>query len=163
MRLRILKDLAIAGQKLFQQIFLPPDEGYEEARKIGLALQKLSDIPDLWIKITSDEFYAPWNLMYLGDFKKKVSADKFWGYQHLIEHDTADNTSSRILKPGLNVALHFDEGIDRQFADIKCNEQVVQLLESYEAVNIKQRNSKEVFLNQLSEGAQEEFFYFCCH
>src|SRR5436309_825795 len=78
---RILKDLAIAGQKLFQQIFLPPEEGYEEARKIGLALQKLSDIPDLWIKITSDEFYAPWNLMYLGDFKKKVSVDKFWGYQ----------------------------------------------------------------------------------
>jgi hypothetical protein len=160
---RMLKELAIAGQKLFQQVFLPPVEGYEEVHEIGIALQKLSATPNLWIKITSDSFYAPWNLMYLGDFKKDVSADKFWGYQHFIEHDTADSTSSRVLKPGLSVALHFDEAIDKQFVDIKCNEHIVELLKSYDAVSVNQRNTKDGFLDQLSKGAREEFFYFCCH
>jgi hypothetical protein len=160
----MLRDLAIAGQKLFQQIFRPPVEGFEKVQEIGLALQKLIDIPNLWIKITADKFYAPWNLMYLGDIRKQVSVEKFWGYQHFIEHDPSDKAlPTRVFKPKLNIALHFDEDIDKQFSTIKCNEYILKNLKGYETVNISHRHSKEAFLDELYKGAVEELFYFCCH
>ena len=160
----ILKDLARAGRKLFQQIFRPPADGYEEMCEIGAGLEKLVDIPDLWVRITTEDFYAPWNLMYLGDFRRNPSSEKFWGFQHLIEHDPAKRVMPpRVFGPKLDVALHFDAGIDRQFPDIACNARVQSLLGGYETIGISQRHTKDEFLEKLGGGADEELFYFCCH
>ncbi len=160
----ILKSLAVAGRKLFQQIFRPPGDGYEKLREIGAGLEKLVDVSGLWVRITSEDFYAPWNIMYLGDIRRTPSLEKFWGFQHLIEHDPAERSlPPRVFEPKLDVALHIDTGIDLQFPDIACNARIQSLLGDYETVGVSERNSRDEFLDKLGEGSDEELFYFCCH
>ena len=161
---RMMEKLALAGRTLFVQIFRPTERGYEEVQKIGDALEALSKIQNLWIKITSRDFYAPWNLLYLANDFDKPRREGFWGYQHVIAHNPAENSQSRkIFKPKFDVALHLDLEIDKQPGDFKGITKVVQLLRSYETGALAERNTREDFLNQLRKGTHEDFFYFCCH
>ena len=159
-----VRKLAEAGRKLFQQIFRPSGAGDDDLRAIGSAIEQLATIPDLRITVTSDCFYAPWTLMYLRNDFRKPCAEGFWGYQHVIEHDSAKEVlEPRPFEPSLAVALHFDIAIDKEFEKYSANATVQRLLGSYETVALRERHTKEAFTSALESGSAEQVLYFCCH
>jgi hypothetical protein len=87
-----MAQLAIAGTKLFQNIFFA--EADDNLKEIGQLLAVASKDRSLALTITSENFFAPWRMLYIHP-DGKLSSDGsnwvkegFWGYSHVIEHNT---------------------------------------------------------------------------
>ena len=160
----VFRRLARAGQTLFREIFCP-SLGSDSLQAIGDGLCELAKTPDLRVRITSRELFAPWGLMYLGpdDLSGALSGTGFWGYQHIIEHDPACETlPPPIFPPSLAVALHMDTGLD--VPGLRPSELNRKLLRRYRLEpDPREVLMKEDLMERLRTGAPEHIFYFCCH
>ncbi len=169
----LLRELAIAGAKLFLQIFSPKlGEPKEKAAlaNIGIALRKHMATQPTWIRVTSDGFFAPWNLIYSESLEldgSNVRPEGFWGYQHVIEH-VPDNAAQGIELQSttpLNFALQLDQRIDQEL-NVPCNSVVTDFLGKYAPAVLAQSNHdyKKQLLVALRDGElNEHILYFCCH
>jgi hypothetical protein len=171
---QLLPKLAVAGSILFRQIFFPHDTAdrnkFQRLREIGNILQKESDAKSLWIRVTSGDFYAPWNLIYSKDLApdgSDATPEGFWGYRHVIEQAPGDGA----LEPDpqfdhpLQIGLQMDENIDTKL-NVPCNAPVLALLDSYAdgAIHKETRNSSAVFKKALGAACLlDDILYFCCH
>jgi hypothetical protein len=174
LRAKLLPRLALAGSILFRQIFFPRDttdrNKFQRLREIGNILQKESNEKSLWIRVTSGEFYAPWNLIYskdLADDGSDATPEGFWGYRHVIEQAPGDGS----LEPDpqfdhpLQIGVQMDENIDSKL-NVPCNAPVLALLDSYAdgAIHKETRNNSAVFKKALGAACLlDDILYFCCH
>jgi hypothetical protein len=174
LRSQLLPKLARAGSILFRQIFFPRDttdrNKFQRLREIGSMLQKESNERSLWIRVTSGQFYAPWNLIYseeLAEDGSDATPEGFWGYRHVIEQAPGDGAlepDPRFDHP-LQVGLQLDENIDTNL-NVRCNAPVLDLLDSYAdgAIHTESRNSSADFKKALGATCLlDDVLYFCCH
>jgi hypothetical protein len=174
LRPELLPKLARAGALLFRAIFFPRDPGdprkYQRLHEIGEILKKESRQKSLWIRVTSGQFYAPWNLIYsedLDDDGSNATPQGFWGYQHVIEQAPGDAALEKDLDfdEPLQIGLQLDENIDTKL-NVACNDPILNLLSSYEdgAINTVPRNRSEDFKKALrATQLLDHILYFCCH
>ncbi len=169
--------LAIAGAKLFTAIFFPSaaiaDKAtYRVLTATGDALTALTRGQRRWIRVTSDEFYAPWNLIYTGLRDKHGGSDAvkegFWGYSHVVEHVPergVRGTDFGIAQP-LRVSLYLDDGIDAKFK-VPCNKLVEDELALYARSNAlsvtRSTTSKQMSVSLETPPLDAHVLYFCCH
>ena len=170
----LLLELAKAGRKLFLDIFFPEGDEHLELRKVFSVFTEHLHRGELWLRVESSEFFAPWNLLY----SKKVPLEPgpgldpsgFWGYQHVIEHVPSDS-GSQGFEPTANhgdayrVSLQLDNNLDQQFS-VPVTKPVISLLSSYSSAQLQQipRPVKDDLAKALSGGPRNDhFMYFCCH
>lgn len=167
----LLPKLAIAGSILFQKLFSLDGQGGgpegDKLRKIGRKLADLSRKHSLWIRVTSDEFYAPWNLIYSASLRvdgSDAEADGFWGYKHLVEHVPRTGCRGNELCPNqpLQVALQLDEGIDSSLG-VQCNVVIENLLKAYDLSVIPRNRSDILAMALRTAPLLDQVLYFCCH
>ena len=174
----VLGQAALAGNKLFRDIFLPNkrdtgERNYKKLTTIGEALRDKMSKGNYWFPVVTDKFHAPWNLIYsdrLTDKRNGTDArlEGFWGYQHIVEQ--VSPTSLEYGAPltwadPLNIALQLDETIDDEY-DVECNALVDEHFQSYcrAAVKLDYRNNYDALADALcSEPLVDHILYFCCH
>ncbi|HWQ12312.1 MAG TPA: CHAT domain-containing protein [Roseiflexaceae bacterium] len=119
-----LEELAFIGRDLYQTLFYGRlGESTAEAKAMGDCLRDLSREHTLDIKIVSDRFTFPWQLLYdRPDDGEPVDPDGFWGFKHIIQFmpefsaGTQVNFGTEIVVQGkLPLAVVYDERIDAQF------------------------------------------------
>lgn len=177
---KLLPQLAVAGARLFEAIFYPDKSSKERdhfvrLRKIGDRLQELTYERSLCMRITSDSFYAPWNLIYSHNLVDRVSGtdalrEGFWGYRHLVEHTPQSGSRPSEFAPDwpLQIGVHVDGNIDTKFG-VTTNRDVLAHLNSYapEALSLIERRRKQELSSALAEGSRQglkdHILYFCCH
>jgi len=163
---KILGPLAVAGAKLFNGIFFPASISGNKHERLNALGTVLRDMPSQWLRITSPQFFAPWNLIYSHDpgFEGEEACKVgFWGYQHLIEHATRARNEVRAFsdaKP-FQLAAHFDTAIDATL-NVRCNQAIYDLLAHYD-IEPTYRNTKKELFEALAEVSKEHVMYFCCH
>jgi hypothetical protein len=172
-----LGPLALAGFELFSSIFFPvaaiaDPEPYRVLTATGEALQKLTRSGSLRIRVTSDEFYAPWNLIYTGLKDKLAGSDAvkrgFWGYAHLVEHVPERGVRGTDLEvdPPVRVALYLDAQIDTKLR-VVCNQAIEGELKLYEgngALRVARSTTSKEMLESLEQlPLNAHVLYFCCH
>ena len=173
-----LRKLALAGSDLFNAIFFSSREKTTAAnlanlRTIGRALRNKMLQGNYWIRVISDSFHVPWNLLYSGELNQpegdNVRKEGFWGYQHIVEHAAEKAPDyAGIFNPyePLNVALQLDENIDTTF-DVACNSVVMNKLTEYREDALKllpPRNKRDALARALNtKPLDDHILYFCCH
>ncbi len=164
---RLLGPLAVAGSQLFERIFFPCTLTGRKFERLNALGEVLRSMPPQWFRVTSAEFFAPWNLMYSGDpglDGTDARREGFWGYQHLVEHSTKAHTEARPFDDvdPFQLAAHFDTEIDTTLK-VRCNQAMFDLLGRYE-IDPAYRNSKSELYNAMRSGqTKEHVLYFCCH
>ncbi|MGO9083091.1 MAG: hypothetical protein ACLQDY_29370 [Streptosporangiaceae bacterium] len=170
----LLRDLAEAGSKLFQFIFFPEDDAHSELRSVFRVFNKHLHESELWLRVESSAFFAPWNLLYSKEVPLTSGSDLdpsgFWGYQHLIEHVPYDAGSQRYepnTRPGdpYRMSLQLDTNLDADFR-VPVIEPVTTLLGGYNTAQLTQRPrpSRDELAQALRGGPRDDqFMYFCCH
>lgn len=166
---KMMATLAIAGTKLFQGIFYAGDD---DLKNIGKVLENASGSRELVLAMTSENFFAPWRMMYVhpkGKLKVDGSnweIDGFWGYRHIIEHNTKRLSISNAIKGSnskkFKISFNVDERIDTTLSVTSVADQF-NLLKTLPLKTTK-RTSKA----QLAESLQlnpdkDEIIYFFCH
>lgn len=175
---QVLPPLALAGMALFEAIFFPGEALADPilyARLIAIGEHLRKAVGTMWIRVTSDDFYAPWNLLYTRDLDRFDGHDAipegFWGYQNLVEHVPMPPRAGEPINRGqdlaagasLRVALQLDEGIDAKLA-VPCIAPVRTELARYSQLTVIERNQSADFGRALARGTLDEhFLYFCCH
>src|SRR6185295_11818841 len=116
---------------------------YSRLREIGKVLRGQSLKQSMWIRVTSDEFYAPWNLIYSHKLENPFTGedariDGFWGFQHLIEHvpKSGGQGNEFVFARPLQVGLQLDQTID-QSLNVRCNAVVQSELDCYAGSDLK--------------------------
>jgi hypothetical protein len=163
--------LAIAGNKLFNEVFRPPKAG-PELMDIARRIQLASATGPMTIEVISDCLFLPWWLMYTQPDGTELSFDGsnwmpegFWGARHAIEH--------RIPAPGdyyrmeaadgrLRVGLNVDSSMDTK--QYKVVAPVVDFFKRDGRFATKDRTTR----NELARAMRKDEFddqiaYFCCH
>ena len=171
-----ISHLAIAGRILFNQIFFPADppqdfpaQYLDRLQAIGRIFEQLAS-RSLRIRVTSENVYVPWNLLYTGPIEDWVEGRGatirgFWGYQHAIEHTPRDGSVKTLhaLNPPVAVSMHLDEKIDSTFR-VPCNAEVIQMFKAFGDLDLRPRNTRVDTAARLSTPPVDEcVFYFCCH
>jgi hypothetical protein len=173
---QILGKLATAGSKLFLEIFFSARPGDPVEKKalatIGQALRAHMASKATWIRVTSDGFFAPWNLIYSDKVSldgADVHVDGLWGYKHLVEHvpESGDGQQGIDLDESipLNMALQLDQRIDTEL-NVRCNSAVMDLLAKYANQTLARTHHdyKAQLMTALRNGLLDEhILYFCCH
>jgi hypothetical protein len=172
-RIPLLRDLAEAGYKLFLKLFFPDGDHPELGRVFDVFTKHLHQ-SELWLRIESADFFAPWNLVYSKQVPLKPGADLdpsgFWGYQHLIEHVPSDVGSQGFeptARPGhpYRLSLQLDTHLDADFS-LPVLQPVTRLLSGYAAAKLAQtsRSCRDDLAEALRGGPRDDhFMYFCCH
>lgn len=178
-----LPALALAGHELFTKIFFPSKAlaapgAYLRLGEIGERLREAAQTEgSMWLRVTSDSFYAPWNLMYTRALDvvdgHDVSPEGFWGYQNLVEHvplpptGGAQNRGQDLaFNSPLNVAVHVDEDIDATLG-VACVAPVRQALQAYGkagGLTVSEGNTSVALATSLNQSKLDQHvLYFCCH
>lgn len=165
------RKLASAGAQLFFHIF---GNGAEARKKIGQVLADESHQRDLIITITSDVFFAPWGLLYTHPVKDEKLEDDgsnfkwegFWGYSHIIEHNTAIVDLETTVKPNssgrISLGVNIDETIDKQFK-VDCVAAQRTFFKSVSLLDTIERRVKPELRAALSSKFLDQIVYFYCH
>jgi len=168
-------DLARAGEDLSGVLFSGDDEGLNEIReRLFTAIAAPRDLSDpMRVTIHSDDLFAPWWMLYTqphggpslhGD-RSGYLLEGFWGYKHLIEHQTkrsphatnVTKVAGRRVRTGLNV----DPRIDTQY-QIPFVVPVTTFLKA--KVTRVTRELKEDLNTDIRAGKfTDEITYFGCH
>ena len=173
---RMLGPLAAAGADLFNRIFFPREtlgdpHTYGMLREIGEALRALTRRESARIRVTSDTFFAPWNLIYshpLTDTLEGGDAtwDGFWGYRHVVEHVPFQPAKGIFAGDfPLMLGMQLDENIDSDLG-VRCNTEVLEHLATYqpEALRTELRTTSRSLASAFSaEPLVDQILYFCCH
>lgn len=172
---QLLPKLAIAGRRLFRQIFLPEKDtdrpnAHKRLRRIGEALCRASRRESMWIRITSDDFYAPWNMIYYDELTDPDGMDAkpegFWGYRHLIEHVPVGSGNTFSFSTPFQISMQLDDNIDDELG-VPCNAVVKNQFDTYDD-NITKVLPRPFYkdlhgaIHKL-EALQDHVLYFCCH
>lgn len=172
----VLPKVAEAGAKLFLNLFYPRPAGSREAyaglQRIGRVLQERMSRKARWLRVTADDFFVPWSLLYSDPLDLdggNVRPEGFWGYQHLIEHAPPGagglGHELRALQGPLAVGLQLDRTIDEMLG-VPCIAPVLDLLEGYDdrAVDRRERLTRGALAEALRNGrADDHVLFFCCH
>jgi hypothetical protein len=180
---QVLPQLALAGHQLFRQIFFPSKNlavpgTVTRLGEIGEILSAAAEnAGPMWLRVTSDSFYAPWNLLYTRKLDAIDGHDAvpagFWGYQNLVEHVPLPPQRGAQPNRGkdltfvspLNVAVHVDENIDSTLA-VDCVGAVKTKLKSYGVggLTIAEGNTSLALARSLNQSSLDQHvLYFCCH
>jgi hypothetical protein len=171
-----LGSLAVAGSELFNDIFYPVEvvddkQTYAVLTGTGDALRALARKQSLWIRVTSDEFYAPWNLLYSAELSDKRDGkdavlDGFWGYRHVVEHvpERAQRGTDLKISAPIRAALYLDTEIDKD-TEVACNQVVEDELSGYgaQALNLDRMTTSAEMMRSLVRPLTQHLVYFCCH
>lgn len=161
----VLPRLAKAGSGLFAAIFRPGEPRFRATKALGGVLRDLLlQERDLRILVRSDDFFAPWNFMYVGDWKLP-KVEHFLGFRHLVEHDAEAALAFDPVMPSFSeLAFHFNEDIDLnpKTGAHAAGQKFLALLQQF-GIARHQRNDKQTFLAALEKEADESVFYFLCH
>jgi hypothetical protein len=164
---RILGSLAVAGSRLFEMIFFPSTVTGKKYERLNALGEILRSMPPQWFRITSAQFFAPWNLIYSdlpGLDGAKAKKEGFWGYQHLVEHAPRAHNETRAFDAAVpfQLAAHFDTAIDTAL-NVRCNQAMYDLLSRYD-ISPTYRNYKSDLYTAMESGeTKEHVLYFCCH
>jgi hypothetical protein len=172
---KLLGELAVAGTILFDALFTPAEDGTKDAERlarIARALRELTDAEPGWIRVTSDRYFAPWNLLYSKRLEDRlhgsdVDPDGFWGFRHLVEHSPLDEVrpgTSIVTDRPIRMSAYLDDSIDKRLG-VPCNAPLKDALAAYDeaALSLEYRND----IVRLEEGWRElpllaQILYFCC-
>lgn len=171
-----LPALAVAGMDLFNDIFFPSrslaqPEAYRALTAMGEALRDLSGSNRLLMRVTSDEFYAPWNLIYskpLKDMKDGSDAvpEGFWGYAHMVEHvpERAMRGTDLGVDQPVRASLFLDTSIDSAL-QVDCNKVLEAELANYgtDALSLARSTTSREMMDTLGLSLDQHILYFCCH
>ena len=92
-----LRMLAEKGYYAYKQIF--NQEARDAIEKLVAKNSKVS------FQITSENFFLPWELIYpVSPLERPLSADNFWGVNHIISRNIAQNSSPGAFVPPIIVA-----------------------------------------------------------
>lgn len=162
---RIWRTLAVAGRKLFTQLFMHGDDGL---KRLG---RKLTDA--LWtsqhvITITSNEVIVPWSMLYVprpdalsqSDTRLEVDRSAFLGYRHLVEHtfNLQRELQPDILYTRLSAGAYFDESLETTTV-----QPVLTVLDKHAATVRRGLRRADVEDHLRGVGAEDHLLYFCCH
>lgn len=172
----ILGQLAVAGAQLFDRLFTPGDDAKpadaKRLRRIAQALRDLTDRGSGWIRVTSDSYFAPWNLLYTKELDglepTNATLEGFWGFRHVVEQSPFNGVEPGVgVAPDLPVQLaaYLDAGIDDQFR-VPCNAPVSEELARYskDALAVAYRNDRPALETGWKVAPlRDQILYFCCH
>jgi hypothetical protein len=96
-------------------------------------------------------------------FKK----DGFWGYRHIVEHNTAQVDLPTELKPDgtgkIHASINIDESID-QCLGVPCIAPQLAFFRGQASLSAVERRTKRELETALSEANfADQIVYFCCH
>lgn len=173
----VLPALALAGSRLFERIFFPDGsaadaEPRSDLQRIGRVLRDELHKGRYWFLVTSDDFYAPWNLLYSKAITDRVDgsdavAEGFWGYQHVVEHVPRRGARG----PGLvgdrpfEVGVFWDDRIDGTLR-VPCTAPVRDHLTAYapERVSVAYATGRKQLGGHLAAPpVRDQLLYFCGH
>jgi hypothetical protein len=168
--------LAVAGAQLFFSIF--EAHGDPVLSRVAQHLRNASQRQPLVMTITSDVFFVPWALLYIHPSRRSpLHADGrnfewegFWGYRHIVEHNTEDLDFSTWFdserRARLQASLNFDDRIDAQSGApcIAPQRAFFRSLRDRHNVAYVERRSKVAFQRALmSRHFRDTIAYFYCH
>lgn len=166
-------EMARAGDALAKVLFWGGDKGLDEIRtrlleEIGAPRNLASP---LLLTVNSDDLFAPWWMLYtrpdggppLHGPGSASEVEGFWGYKHLVEHQTKRNpgttNATTVAGSQVRTGLNVDPGIDKDFP-------FVGPLTSFlhERVASVTRELKEDLTADFLGGTfADEITYFGCH
>ena len=168
--------MAVAGAKLFFQLFEQPAQQVPELQRIVDRLREASRTKDpLVLTIISNEFFAPWPMLYvhpnvaeaLAPDGRNFQWEGFWGYRHIVEHNPESVDVQVRLGPGNGAQLTFsaniDKRIDAQFG-CQCIQSQVSFFEQQAHLARVLRTTKSELRDAFSgTNFADHILYFCCH
>ncbi|MFL6334717.1 MAG: hypothetical protein ACJ754_15510 [Pyrinomonadaceae bacterium] len=167
--------LAVAGERLFYFIFENTDD--PTLREMGQRLRAASAAGGVVLTITSESFFVPWGMLYthtrpggLAHDGSNFDPKGFWGYQHVIEHNTDEVVLETGIRPEragpLPASMNFDETIDARLG-VGCVKKQQELFERLERLNLiartERRRRDELRLALEGGNFQDRILYFYCH
>jgi hypothetical protein len=167
--------LASAGERLFYFIFENSDDAV--LGEIGRRLRAATARERKVLTVTSDSFFVPWGMLYthpepggLASHGSDFKPEGFWGYRHVIEHNTLDIQLETSIRPDgdgpLPASINFDEKIDAQLG-VTCVTEQQELFERLAGLNLIERTERRRRdeLRRALEGGnfRDRILYFYCH
>jgi hypothetical protein len=167
--------LAKAGEKLFYLLFEDTNHP-QDLLDLGAELKRASREKELVVTITSNCFFVPWGMLYVHpDTHMPLEADGsnfdwkgFWGYRHIVEHNTERfvlknelllNGASHKLKFSANV----DEGIDTSL-DVECVQPLIEFFKGHPLLDPTVQKTKDELGAALdNDNFSDNVLFFCCH
>jgi hypothetical protein len=145
-------------------------------RRIASCLRRASQDGSLTITVTSNDFFVPWGMLYVHpDPNEKLRPedgsnwrpDGFWGFRHVIEHNTLDIDLENDLRPDaggrIPVSINLDERIDSTLK-VQCIAPQVAFFEGHARLALTRRRLKaELQAALTSDNFADRILYFCCH
>jgi hypothetical protein len=145
--------------------------------EIAAILRQSTIETEMVLTITSDFFFVPWGMLYthpvlneeLASDGSNFKWEGFWGYRHVVEHNTKIIGLENIIFPdssGLLTSINIDENIDTQLQvdSIKVQRAFFDELHKLKAIRREERTKRD----QLQKAFEQEDFsdrilYFYCH
>lgn len=163
--------LASAGRDLFNQIFR--NHGNDNLEIIANKLKKASTETELILTIHSDDFFIPWNMIYTSPNGEELERDGsnwtpegFWGYRHIIEHNTQKQYLPYIMKAEsgeFNVGINVDTNLDNEF-EVPITRPLISFFKQHHILSTTVRETKSDLGDALwDENFQDQIMLFCCH
>jgi CHAT domain-containing protein len=167
-----LQRLAMAGYRLYQQIFYGPAAG-SDANLLGDRLRQMAQQDMLRIQIVSKHFMLPWAILYMADEYDpgNIDPELFLGLKHIIEHIPLQQTMQVISstvesRPSLTVSLNVNTDIDQQMKSPLIANQLSdweKIGQSGSAQVIVRKTKDEVTQALADTGTLDQILYFYCH
>lgn len=163
-------DLARAGKRLFDILFLGTGQGMRELG--GHLVSALRRGPQV-ISVHADELFVPWTLLYVSDDPQeslqrgdsRASFENFLGYRHLLEHQfrrAPEYRSVVRVDDRAGVSGNVDWKLDEEYFDGPPVSPVMKHLDTNTDLVIRSSKTDlaEAFLDST---VVENVMYFCCH
>jgi len=167
--------LAVAGETLFYLLF-EDTKHPKDLRDLGAELKRASQEKGLVLTVTSNCFFVPWGMLYVHpDPNTPLKPDGsnfnwqgFWGYHHIIEHNTERvELKNELLLDGTSQKLKFsanvDESIDTSLK-VECVQPLVEFFQGHPLLTPTVRKTKGQLEADLSDSNfNDRILFFCCH
>ncbi|MFI7530358.1 CHAT domain-containing protein [Nocardia salmonicida] len=170
-----LEQLARAGRRLFQKLFLGPEAG-GDLRAVGEWLVNYANDPELrlTLKIVASRVHIPWSLLYLRDLNgaQPCSWDGFLGMRHIIEqvpHQLLPEATARAIdsRPELSVGLHINPTIDTANRTTWVRDHDRYWLDTVSTrtpLTVVRRSTRTAMMDALADPSNsDKLMYFYCH
>jgi hypothetical protein len=164
--------LAVTGATLFFFLF---QQGDDALTWVADRLRREASTRSLVVTVTSDTFFVPWGLLYTHPDPDELLApdggnfrwEGFWGYRHLIEHNTRDIDLEQVLRPAeggkLLASVNVDEQLDAELG-VPCIAPQLAFFKQSDALTVVERRTRSELQLALSADAfDDRIVYFCCH
>jgi hypothetical protein len=171
----IMGRLAVAGSRLFKEIF---NSGDEALSTIGSILERAGRQKNLVLTMTSDQFFVPWRMLYVhptGELAPNGSnwqKEGFWAYKHIVEHNTKRMTVAKAIDSRgrvINASFCANESIAADLG-YSAKDHIDSLLDLPLKLKMNQTKAELAGSFQLHSNLQhsglahlDQLLYFCCY